>query len=402
MAATAPATTASAGPGGVRVVLVAGETSGDNLGAGLIEALRSRRPGLTFEGIAGPRMVAAGCTAWASAERLSVMGLFEVLRHIPDMLALRREVEARTLAGGAIAFVGIDAAEFNLSLARRLKRHGITTVQYVSPQVWAWRQGRVDAMGSFLDLVLCLLPFEKRFYEGRGLSAEFVGHPLADRLPLKPDRARARAALGLEADATVVAILPGSRRAEVERLAIDFIGAAAWLAQARPGVRFVAPMANPIARAVFEAALARHGAGLAIDITDGHADRALTAANCALVASGTATLETLLCKRPMVVAYRVSTATYTLVQVLGLIKAPFVSQPNLLAGREVVPEFIQRAVTPERLGTELLHWLDAPARVAALEAEFLRIHQQLRRGANERAAEAILKLIDRALPPGER
>ncbi|HXQ31372.1 MAG TPA: lipid-A-disaccharide synthase [Steroidobacteraceae bacterium] len=386
---------------GQRIVLVAGETSGDNLGASLIRALRSRRPGLRFEGIAGPQMVAAGCTAWASAERLSVMGLFEVVRHLPELIALRRRTAARALAAAPAAFVGIDAPEFNLSIAARLKRRGVPTVQYVSPQVWAWRQGRVARMARTLDLVLCLLPFEKRFYEGVGLNAEFVGHPLADRLPLEPDRAAARAALALPTAATVVAILPGSRQAEVERLAPDFIGAARWLDARRPGVRFVAPMANESARALFTAALEQCGEGIAVLLTEGAADRALAACDCALVASGTATLEALLCKRPMVVAYRVGAATAALVRLLGLVKTPYFAQPNLLAGRLAVPELFQAQVTPERLGQELLSWLDDPARVARLAAEFRSIHESLRRGASERAAEAILALIE-AQPPGSR
>ena len=395
MAAAAQARPMSTQSGAPRIVMVAGEASGDNLGAGLIESLRSRRPGLTIAGVAGPKMVAASCEQWADAERLAVMGLFEVLTHLPDLFALRKDLEARIAAAGPVIYIGIDAPEFNLSLAARLKRRGLTTIQYVSPQVWAWRRGRVAKMASTLDLVLCLLPFEKRFYDGRGLTAEFVGHPLADRLPLAPDRARARAELKLADDATVVALLPGSRRGEVERLSEPFLGAARWLAKEVPGVRFVAPMANAGARAVFEAANARQGAGLDLIVTDGGADRALTAANCALVASGTATLEALLCKRPMVVAYRVSAATFALVKIFGLIKAPFVSQPNLLAGRKVVPELIQGAATPERLGAELLEWLEAPARVLALEKEFLAIHHTLRRNASERAAEAVLKVLDR-------
>lgn len=379
---------------GASLVLVAGETSGDNLGAGLIAALKARRPGLRFAGVAGPRMVAAGCEPWADAEGIAVMGLFEVLKHLPSFLRLRRQLEARTLAARPAAWIGIDFAEFNLSLAARLKRRGLVTVQYVSPQVWAWRQGRVRHMARALDLVLCLLPFEKQFYDGAGLAADFVGHPLADRLPLVADRAAARAALGLPAASTVVALLPGSRRGEVERLAGDFLGAAAWLAGRRPGVRFIAPMANATARALFEAALARTE-GPPVTLLDGRADEALTAADVALVASGTATLETLLCKRPMVVAYRVSTATRALFRLFGLMKAPFFSQPNLLAGRRVVPELLQGEVTAERLGQELDAWLGDAPRVAALEAEFLRIHETLRRGASERAADAILALLDR-------
>jgi lipid-A-disaccharide synthase len=386
-----PAMSASA----PRLVLVAGETSGDNLGAGLIAALRARRPGLGFEGVAGPAMAAAGCSAWASAERLAVMGLIEVVRHLPDLLRLRRAVEARTLAAPTAAFVGIDAPEFNLSLAARLKRQGSPTVQYVSPQVWAWRRSRVRRMARTLDLVLCLLPFEKAFYAEAGLAAEFVGHPLADRLPLEPDRAAARAGLGVAAATPLVAILPGSRRGEVERLGADFVGAAAWLAARRPAVRFVAPMANAAARRAFEAALARAGAAPPVVLTDGGADRALTAADAALIASGTATLEALLCRCPMVVAYRVAPATAAIVELLGLIKSPFFAQPNLLAGRALVPEFKQAEVRAERLGAELAGWLDDAARVAALKLEFRRIHAELRRGASARAADAILALIDR-------
>jgi lipid-A-disaccharide synthase len=380
--------------GAERIVIVAGETSGDNLAAGLIRELRARRPALEFEGVAGPAMVAAGCRAWESIERLSVMGLFEVVRHLPRLYAVRRRILAETARAAPLAFIGVDYPEFNLGLAARLHRQGLPTIQYVSPQVWAWRQGRVRHMARILDLVLCVLPFEQPFYRGAGLAAEFVGHPLADRVPLEPDRAGARAALGIAAADTVVALLPGSRRGEVERLADDFLGAAAWLLARRPGVRFLAPMANPAARELFARALARR-AGLPVTLIDGRAEAVLTAADCALVASGTATLETLLCKRPMVVAYRLGWATTALVRGLGLMKAPHFAQPNLLAGRAVVPELLQEAVTPERLGAELLAWLEDPARVAAVEAEFTRIHLELRRGASARAAEAVLALLDR-------
>jgi lipid-A-disaccharide synthase len=377
-----------------RVVIVAGETSGDNLAAGLIRALRARRPGLTFEGIAGPSMVAAGCRAWDSIERLSVMGLFEVVSHLPRLLAVRRRVLELAADPPPLAFIGVDYPEFNLALATRLHERGVPTVQYVSPQVWAWRQGRVRRMTRFLDLVLCLLPFEKRFYDGAGLAAEFVGHPLADRIPLEPDRWAARARLGLPAEPTVVALLPGSRRGEVERLAADFLGAAALIAARRPDVRFVAPMANPGAREIFERHLKGHP-GLDILVSDGQSEAALTAADCVLVASGTATLETLLCKRPMVVAYRVGRATAAVFRAFGMMKAPFFAQPNLLAGRRVVPELLQEEVTPARLAAEILAWLDDPPRAAAAVEEFRRIHAELRRGASERAAEAVLALLDR-------
>lgn len=388
----------------LRIALVAGELSGDNLGAGFIRAVRARRPDAQFFGIAGPRMRAEGCECWEPSESLAVMGLFEVLSHLPRLLRLRRHMRARLLAARPDVFVGIDAPEFNLNLAPALHGARIPTVQYVSPQVWAWRQGRVARMAGFLDLVLCLLPFEKRFYDEHGLAAVFVGHPLADQVPLQPDRARAREALGLPAEAEVVAVLPGSRRGEVSRLAADFAGAAALLAARRPGTRFVAPMANADARELFGAALAAQAPGVPCQVLEGHAQTALTAADVVLVASGTATLETLLCKRPMVVAYRLGALTAWMLGQLGLMKAPYFAQPNLLAGRQVVPEVFQREVTPERLAGELERWLDQPAAREELAALFLGIHQELQRGASHRAAEAVLQLLERpdATPHGAR
>ena len=372
--------------------LVAGESSGDNLGAALIRAIRERAPGARFAGVAGPAMVAEGCEPWASADELAVMGLFEVLHHLPRLMRLRRKLRGRFLAERPDVFVGIDAPEFNLNLAPALHGAGVPTVQYVSPQVWAWRQGRARRMAGFLDLVLCLLPFEAQVYDRVGLHAIFVGHPLADQLPLVPDRAGARAALGLPVACQIVAVLPGSRVGEVARLADDFAGAIGWLAGRRPGLQFVAPMANPQTRAIFEQALARHASGAKVQVIAGQSRTALTAADAALVASGTATLETLLCKRPMVVAYRLGWMTALVLRSLRLLKAPYFSQPNLLAGRLVVPELAQGEVRPERLGREIERWLDRPAEVTALQEQFTAIHCQLRAGASERAAEAILEL----------
>jgi len=377
----------------LKIAIVAGEASGDNLGAAFIRSVRATHPDARFFGIAGPRMQAEGCEAWEPSESLAVMGLFEVLTHLPRLFRLRKSIRERFLAERPDVFVGVDAPEFNLNLAPALHRAGIPTVQYVSPQVWAWRQGRVAKMTRFLDLVLCLLPFEKRFYDEHGLAAEFVGHPLADQVPMEADRAAARAALGLPAEGEVVAILPGSRRGEVSRLAQDFAGAAAWLAARRPGIRFVAPMANAAAREVFAAALDAAAPGVPIDLLDGDAQRAMVAADAVLVASGTATLETLLCKRPMVVAYRLGTATAWMLQHLGLMKAPFFAQPNLLAGRQVVPEIFQSEVTPERLGQELAHWLDHPQECAELERLFADIHRQLQQGGSDKAAAAVLRLV---------
>jgi len=379
----------------LRIAMVAGEMSGDNLGAAFMRAVRQRRPEAQFFGIAGPRMEAEGCECWEPAESLAVMGLFEVLTHLPRLLGLRRRVRERFLAERPDVFVGVDAPEFNLNLAPALHAAGIATVQYVSPQVWAWRQGRVAKMTRFLDLVLCLLPFEKRFYDEYGLAAEFVGHPLADQVPLLPDRAAARAALGLTESAEVVAVLPGSRRGEVARLAAAFAGAIGILASRRPGIRFVAPMANAAARAGFAQALALHAPGVDVVLTEGQAQQALTAADAVLVASGTATLETLLCKRPMVVAYRLGALTALLLRHFGLMKAPFFAQPNLLAGRGVVPELFQEDGSPQRLAAELERWLDDPAARAALVEVFTAIHHELRRDASERAADAVLALVDR-------
>jgi len=375
--------------------LVAGESSGDNLGAGLIDAIRSEVPDARFVGIAGPRMKAAGCESIADAEELAVMGLFEVLHHLPRLLALRRRARSAMLDLRPDVFVGIDAPEFNLGLASALHRAGLRTVQYVSPQVWAWRRGRAARMARFLDLVLCLLPFERGVYDEAGLRSIFVGHPLADQLPLVPDQAGARAALGLPADARILAVLPGSRAGEVARLAEDFAAAIARLAAERPGLRFVAALAGPGTRAAFEQALEREAPGIAVTVVEGRTQAALTAADVVLVASGTATLETLLCKRPMVVAYRLGALTAFALRGLGLLKAPYFAQPNLLAGRQVVPELAQDDVTPERLSREVGRWLDEPAAALELVTLFTAIHRQLRQGASRQAAAAVLALARR-------
>jgi lipid-A-disaccharide synthase len=372
--------------------LVAGESSGDNLGAALIAAISARAPGTRFIGVAGPRMKAAGCESLAEAEELAVMGLFEVLHHLPRLLRLRRRVRAAMLELVPDVFVGIDAPEFNLDLAASLHAAGPRTVQYVSPQVWAWRRGRAARMARYLDLVLCLLPFEQEVYEDVGLRSLFVGHPLADQLPITPDSAGARAALGIAPDARVVAILPGSRAGEVSRLAPDFAGTVAWLAARRPGLVFVAATAGAGTRRTLEAALARAAPRVAVQVFEGRTQAVLTAADVVLVASGTATLETLLCKRPMVVAYRLGALTAFLLRHLGLLKAPFFAQPNLLAGRAVVPELAQADVNPERLGREIEWWLDGPEAVFELQTLFTAIHRQLRKGASEQAADAILAL----------
>lgn len=378
--------------GPLSIGFVAGESSGDQLGAALIAALRARVPDMRCYGVAGTKMRAAGCDVWASSEELAVMGLIEPLRRLPHLLRLRGRLRSRFRAERPHAFIGIDAPAFNLGLEAQLKRAGLHTVQYVSPQVWAWRQSRVRAIKRACDLVLCLLPFETDFYERHGVRALFVGHPLADEIPLDVDRAAARSALGIDADAALIALLPGSRIGEVERLGSDFLAAARWLKVRRPHVEFVAPMACAAVRRVFERQVAAAGMQ-SVRVLDGQAHRALAAANVVLVASGTATLETLLSKRPMVVAYRFGALTAFLLRRFALVKVPYFSQPNLLVGQRLVPEFFQEEVTAEALGAALLAELEDPARAVRLEEEFRRVHERLRRGGAERAAAAILELV---------
>jgi lipid-A-disaccharide synthase len=377
----------------MRIGIVAGEASGDQLGAALIEELKRRAPNTQFVGVGGPRMIASGLDAWASAEELAVMGLAEVVSHLPRLLRLRRDLEHRFRAAQLDVFIGIDAPEFNLGLERRLKRHGIATVQYVSPQVWAWRQGRVRTMGAACDLVLCLLPFESAFYAEHGVRAEFVGHPLADVIPLEPDRGAARDTLGIGREACLIALLPGSRVGEVSRLGRDFAGAALWLKTRHPHMLFVAPMASARVRELFESHCRERAPELEVRLIDGQSHRALAAADAALVASGTATLETLLSKRPMVVAYRFGAVTAWLLRTLRMVKLPYFSQPNLLAGRKIVPELLQEAVTPGALGSALEAQLLDTAGVAAMTREFEAIHLQLRRGGAARAVDAVFDLI---------
>jgi lipid-A-disaccharide synthase len=374
------------------IVLVAGETSGDNLGAHLIEALRARLPGARFAGIPGPRMLAAGCEAWERAEDLAVMGLFEILPHLPRLLRIRRNLLARVLAEKPDVYVGVDAKEFNLRVAPRLKERGIRTVQYVSPQIWAWRQGRVKTIGRAVDLVLCLLPFEKRFYDEHGVRAVFVGHPLADQIPLHLDSRAARAALGLDAEGSYIALLPGSRHGEVARLSPDFAATVAWLRQQRPELKFVAALANEGAHRTFAAALDAAGVRDRVTLIEGNAQQVMAASDVVLLASGTATLEATLVKRPMVVAYRLSVLTTFLLKTLKLFKAPFFAQPNLLAGRQVVPEYFNDEVRADVLGPAVLAQLRRADRDQLVQT-FASIHETLRQDASARAAEAILELI---------
>jgi lipid-A-disaccharide synthase len=377
----------------MRIALVAGEASGDALGAALIEALRNKFPQAQFAGVAGPKMKAAGCVAWHGIEELSVMGLTEVLSSLPRLWRLRSGLRKRILEWRPDVFIGVDFKEFNLGLAKLLKRAGLPTVQYVSPQVWAWRQGRVRTIGEAVDLVLCLFPFEPDFYREHGVRAAFVGHPLADQIPLVVDSAAARAELGIDPAARVLAILPGSRRGEVERLAGEFAGAAELLAQRFPGLISIAPMVTSALRDVFAAQCAERAPHAAVRMLDGNARLALAAADVVLVASGTATLEAALCKRPMVVAYKLGAVTAFLLKQLGLVKVKHFSQPNLLAGTELVPEFFQAEANAANLANALARWLVHPEDVVRVRQRYTAIHEQLRCNGAERAANEIAELL---------
>jgi lipid-A-disaccharide synthase len=386
----------------LRVGLLAGEASGDTLGADLIRSLRELVPNATFFGVAGPKMQAAGCETWEPAESFAVMGLFDVLRDLPRLARLLARIKRMFLTARPDVFIGIDAPDTNLRVARRLHAAGIPTVQYVSPQVWAWRQGRARNIRESVDLVLCLLPFEKRFYDEHGIPAEFVGHPLADAIPETVDRGAARRQLNLQQDAAVVALLPGSRRGEVARLASDFAATIRWMAERRPELKFVAPMASAATRQIFSRVLAREAPAIQVQLIDGQATTVLSAADVVLVASGTASLEAALCKRPMVVVYRLGTLTAWLLTRFNLVRSKFFAQPNLLADRRVVGEYFQQQIVPESIGAELLMWLDDTERRSALEGEFSRIHAELRRGAGPRAAQAVLALLNARHSPVAR
>ncbi len=375
-----------------RVAIVAGELSGDRLAAGLIRALSAKHPNIEFEGVTGPGMRAAGCRSLLDCEALAVMGIFEVLRHLPRLLGIRRRLRARWQDNPPDLFIGVDAPDFNLGLARVLRASGVPTVQYVCPSVWAWREGRVKNLRRSVDLILCLLPFEPDFLASHSLVGEFVGHPLAQTIEPEPKPGRARTTLGLP-DTLTVALLPGSRRGEVGRLAETFLDTAEWLTKRRPDINFVAGMANPETAQIFSEAA--KGRPIDIAIRVGQTEDVLAAADAVLVASGTATLETALNLRPMVVAYRLSALTYGLIRLLRLMNVERYALPNLLAGREVVPEYVQKDAHAEALGAALVPLLDdSEARAGQLDA-FAKIAATLEKDADTAAAAAVSALLER-------
>lgn len=377
----------------LRIGLVAGEASGDLLGAGLIQAIKARNPDAVFEGIAGPRMVEQGCTALFPAEKLAVMGIVEVLRHYLELRRIRSQLIRHFISDPPDIFIGIDSPDFNLGLETRLKAAGIPTIHYVSPSVWAWREYRVRKIHKAVDLILTLFPFEEEFYCKYHIPARFVGHPLADLIPLDNDAHEARRDLGLPEDGVIVALLPGSRTTELQQLAALFVKTAAWCHERRPQLFFVAPFVNAQTREIFQQAVTQHASGLPVTLVDGKSRQVMMAADIVLLASGTATLEALLLKRPMVVAYRLAPLSYWIVTRLLTIRQ--YALPNLLAGTTLVPEFIQDRATEENLGGAILEYLDNPASVAELTRQFEIIHRMLRRQASDNAAQSVLALIDR-------
>ncbi|MFZ9136893.1 MAG: lipid-A-disaccharide synthase [Hylemonella sp.] len=373
-----------------RVALVAGETSGDLLAGLLLDGLLARWPGLQSMGIGGPQMVKRGLNAWWPSDKLAVRGFVEVLRHYREIVGIREQLKLRLLREPPDVFIGVDAPDFNLDLERDLKAQGIKTVHFVCPSIWAWRPERIDTIRRCVDLVLCIFPFEQDLLARHGIAATYVGHPLANMIPQQPDRLAARQSLGLDADRSVVAILPGSRATEVKYLAGRFFRAAALMQRQQPGLQFVVPAIAGL-RAAIEGAARAAGMHEQVQIISGQSHAALAACNVALIASGTATLEAALFKRPMVIAYNMNWLTYRMMKPKQL--QPWVGLPNILCRQFVVPELLQHEATPDRLASATLAWLDAPERVVALEQTFSRLHTELQRETSKLAADAIAKIL---------
>jgi len=383
---------------GPRFALVAGEASGDLLAGLLLDGLKSRWPTLSCAGIGGPQMTSRGFDAWWPSDKLAVRGYIEVLRHYREIAGIREQLKNRLLNDRQCRpdmFVGVDAPDFNLDLEAALKADGIKTVHFVSPSVWAWRAGRVEKIRRSVDHVLCIFPFEPALLAEHGIAATFVGHPLAGVIPMQPDQQAARRALGLPDEDTVIAILPGSRRSEIEYLAGPFFKAVALIKRARPAIKFVVP-AVPLLKSRIERLAAEAGVRADLQIVEGQSHTVLAACNVTLIASGTATLEAALFKRPMVIAYNMNWLSYQIMRRKQL--QPWIGLPNILCKDFVVPELLQDAATPEALATALLGWVDAkseaPDKIAAVEQRFQKLHAELRRDTSQLASDAIQKILE--------
>ncbi len=377
----------------VHIGMVAAEASGDLLAAHLIAALKERRPQLRFSGIGGPKMIAQGFESHVPMEKLGVRGYAEALRHYREIMGIRRRIAERMLAERPAVFIGVDSSDFNLDLERRLKDAGIPAIQYVSPSIWAWRGWRLRRIARSVTHLLAMFPFEPALYEKAGLPVTYVGHPLADLIPMEPDKARARIELRVPAGKRVIALLPGSRRSELHYMADLFVKTARRLLQDLPDVHFICPTASRETRDLFETTLRHYEArDLPLTLLFGHSHEALAAADIALVASGTATLETALIKTPMVIAYRQSPLTWALMR--RMLYVPYIGLPNILAGERVVPEYVQDKATPGALAGALLDLLhDAGAQRRQLE-KFREIHVLLRQDTAQKAADAVLAVLD--------
>jgi len=375
------------------IALVAGEDSGDQLGAPLISDLKNRFPGCRLVGVGGERMRAAGLEPWWDCSELAHFGLFEVLSHLGRIWKLRKDLLQRLLELKPDVFIGIDAPDFNLGLEKRLKAAGIRTVHYVSPTVWAWRAWRIPKIRSATDLVLCLFPFEPDFLAAHQIKAAYVGHPLADQIDPVPDPGPARSALGIGEQGPVITLLPGSRQSEVERLAAPMLGAAHLLKERFPNAQFIVALANSRVAARFREQL-EAAPGLEIEMVEGRVREVIAAGDVVVCASGTATLETMLIDRPMVMVYSVAASTYHLVRVTRMIKAKRFSLPNILAGEDLVPELTQKQVTAQDIARETTAWLDDGARRKAMSEDFRRMHATLRCNASNRAAREVARLLE--------
>lgn len=376
----------------LRIALIAGEASGDVLGASLINALAARSPEAEFFGIGGPKMIAAGLVSAFDQEKLAVRGAVEVIKHLPEILSIRRGILAQLKAWQPDVMVGIDAPDFNLPIERQLKKVGIPTVHYVSPTVWAWRRDRAKRIVAAVNQLLCLFPFEPACYKGQGLDPVFIGHPLADEIPADIDRMQQRAALDLPEAAPLVTLMPGSRQSELDFHAQLFVETANRIAAELPESLFVVPLATPVTRARFEEALRQFGAKyLRVRILFGHAREALAASDLALVCSGTATLEAALLRCPMIITYRISALSAWIYKKMRYL--PWVGLPNILLGRLLVPELLQEEATAEKLSSAMIDLWRSPSRRAEMSREFGVIHQKLRQDSAARAAEAVLACV---------
>jgi len=375
----------------LKIGILAGEASGDLLGAKLIHALRAQYPHLHIEGIGGPAMMAEGCHSLFDIERLAVMGLIEPLFRLPDLIKLRFDLYRHFINNKPDIFIGIDAPDFNLGLESKLRRAGIPVVHYVSPSVWAWRQYRVRKIAKAVDLMLTLLPFETAFYEKHHVPVQYVGHPLAEEIPLVPDKIAARRALCIDENATYVALLPGSRRQEITYMAEPFLRAAKIMWEKQPQLRFLTAHVNEKRYQEFYECYKQYAPDLPLAFFTRRSQDVMAAADAVVVTSGTATLETMLYKKPMLIAYRMPRLAYRIVR--WLVKAPFAGLPNLLANEKIVPELFQEEVNPERIAEYMLDYLAHPEKVKALQIQFTALHQSLRAGTANDAASAVLRVL---------